>query len=159
MIVVDSNVLAARILTSDGTRWAEQVEAKDAVWVLPPLWRYEFQNILAKSLWARQLTLKDAVNAWRQAMEQVADNELDPSPERVMEMSNHYHIASYDATFVALAMDLGVMCVTEDRELQGKFPSMAVSMRDFVRWNHGGSKVVRESRASYRVSMRRSKSN
>ena len=42
MIVVDSNVMAARNLTTVLTRQAEQIEELDPVWVVPPLWRYEF---------------------------------------------------------------------------------------------------------------------
>jgi len=46
MIVVDSNIIAARNLSSVLTSKAEQVEQKDPVWIVPVLWRYEFQNIL-----------------------------------------------------------------------------------------------------------------
>jgi hypothetical protein len=42
MIVVDSNIITARNLTSVLTSKAEQVEQKDAVWIAPVLWRYEF---------------------------------------------------------------------------------------------------------------------
>ncbi len=46
MIVVDSNIITARNLTSSLTSKAKQVEEKDPVWIVPVLWQYEFQNIL-----------------------------------------------------------------------------------------------------------------
>ena len=48
MIVADSNVLAARVLSSELTELALRVEAIDNVWLVPRLWRYEFLNILAR---------------------------------------------------------------------------------------------------------------
>jgi predicted nucleic acid-binding protein len=154
VIVVDSNVMAARNLTSVHTPWAELVEKQDAVWVVPPLWRYEFQNILAKALWARQLALGDALEAWSRTVGQIADNEQEPSPERVIELSHHHRITSYDATFIALAMELTVPCVTEDRELQEKFPAIAVCMRAFV-GRPPGAGEAREAPAPYRARRRR----
>jgi hypothetical protein len=44
MIVVDSNIITARNLTSVLSSEAEQVEQKDPVWIVPVLWRYEFQH-------------------------------------------------------------------------------------------------------------------
>lgn len=156
MIVVDSNVMAARNLTTVLTREAEQVEEMDPVWVVPPLWRYEFQNILAKAMWTRQLTLQDAMRAWTRVADQIAGNECEPSPERVIELTSHYRVTGYDANFIALAMHLGVPCVTEDQELHRKFPAVAVSMKNFLD-QHQGPGILREAGASYRTSRRRSK--
>lgn len=154
MIVVDSNVLSARNVTGILTRLAEQVEERDSVWIVPPLWRYEFQNILAKAIWVRQITLEDAMVAWRKASTQMFENEHAPSPEKVIDLSARYRITAYDANFIALAMEMGVMCVTEDGELQKKFPAIAVSMEAFIKQGitAGG---VRESRAPYRVRKRK----
>ena len=149
MIVVDSNVLAARNLTSVPTRLAEQVEERDSLWIVPPLWRYEFQNILAKAIWGRQLTPEDAVVAWRKAATQMAENEHEPSPEKVIELSGRYRITGYDANFIALAMEMGVRCVTEDGALRQKFPGIALSMKDFVELGQTRGEV-RETRATYR---------
>ena len=53
MIVVDSNIIAARNLTSVLSAKAEQVEEKDPGWIVPVLWRYEFQNMLATAIKSR----------------------------------------------------------------------------------------------------------
>ena len=154
MIVVDSNVLAARNLTGAQTPLAERVESIDRLWVVPSLWRFEFQNILAKGLWARQLTADDALHVWRVVMDRMAENEHEPSPERVIGLSDRYRITAYDANFIALAMEMGVRCVTEDGELQRKFPAIAVSMADFVTYNRADG-FVRETPGTYRTRKRK----
>lgn len=156
MIVVDSNVLAARNLTGIPTRVAEQVEERDPLWIAPPLWRYEFQNILAKAIWARQLTPEAAVVAWRKTSSQMVENEHEPGPEKVIELSGRYRITGYDANFIALAMEMDVLCVTEDGELHRKFPEIAVSMEDFITRQSGGG-LVREPQPVYRTRHKRAK--
>lgn len=153
MIVVDSNVLAARNLTGTATCLSRAVEIQDPVWIAPPLWRYEFQNILAKAIWARQITAEQGLQAWRATFLQMAGNEHDSAPDRVLDLSSHYRITAYDANFIALAMEMNVICVTEDGELQRKFPAIAVSMKDFTRTDWTGG-MVRETPVRYRTRKR-----
>ena len=153
MIVVDSNVLAARNLTGAQTALAERVELKDPLWIMPPLWRYEFQNILAKGAWAKQLTPEGVIHVWRQVAARMEVNEHEPSPEAVLDLSGRYRISAYDANFIALAMEMDVLCVTEDAELQKKFPVVAVSMVSFLRQGEKDGEA-RESRAPYGVPKR-----
>ena len=153
MIVVDSNILAARNLTGVQTPLAERVEWIDGLWIVPPLWRYEFQNILVKGLRVRQLTTVEALQVWRTVMARMADNERDPSPERVIELSSEYRITAYDANFIALALEMDVLCVTEDAELQRKLPAIAVGMATFIERGAPDGEV-RESRAAYRTRKR-----
>jgi predicted nucleic acid-binding protein len=154
MIVVDSNVLAARNLTGAQTPLAETVELTDSLWIVPSLWRYEFQNILAKGLWARQLTAEGAIHVWRVVMDRMVNNEIDPSAQKIIDLSARHHITAYDANFIALAMEMGVVCVTEDGELQKKFPETAMSMETFVRASQAGS-AMHEARAPYRTRKRK----
>lgn len=132
MIVVDSNVLAARNLTGTLSRLSEAVEVRDPIWIAPPLWRYEFQNILAKAIRARQITIEQSMMAWSNTFAQMVENEQEPSPGKVVELSARYQITGYDANFIALAMEMGIQCVTEDCELQTKFPGIAMSMKTFL---------------------------
>ena len=150
MIVVDSNVLAARNITGPRTHLARQVEEIDPVWLVPPLWRYEFQNILAKSAWARQITHGEAMAIWAKTAAQLVENEYEASPGRVIDLSLRYRITAYDANFIALAMDMEVTCVTEDRDLLDKFPTVAVSMERFLALGTSPGEV-HEARATYRL--------
>jgi predicted nucleic acid-binding protein len=133
MIVVDSNIIAARNLTSVLTSKAERIEEKDPVWIVPVLWRYEFQNILATAIKAKQITPEQALNVWHRVSGILTDNECEPSPDRVIGLVTQYGISAYDGQFIALAMEMGVPCVTGDRELQRKFSGVAVSIDEFLK--------------------------
>jgi len=148
MIVVDSNIITARNLTSVLTSKAEQVEQKDPVWIVPVLWRYEFQNILATAIRAKQITPEHAFEVWQRVAGILVENESEPSPAKVIDLVAHYGITAYDGQFVALAMEMEVPCVTEDRELQAKFPRVAVSMDEFLK--SPALRTVRERRRGYR---------
>jgi hypothetical protein len=47
-----------------------------------------------------------------------------------------------------VALEMGIQCVTEDRELQEKFPDIAISMDEFLKPE--SPYVVREGRERYR---------
>jgi predicted nucleic acid-binding protein len=153
MIVVDSNVIAARNLTSALTAKAEKVERKDPVWIVPVLWRYEFQNILATAIRARQITPASALEVWERVATILVENESEPSPTKVIDLVAQYGITAYDGQFIALAMEMGVPCITEDQELRRKFPGISLSMDDFLGSPTLGS--VRERKASYRARAQR----
>lgn len=148
MIVVDSNVLAARVLVSDATKLALLVEAADNVWLVPHLWRYEFLNILATQLKAGRIKMQAACHLWRHLAEILGENEKDPPAEQVLDLVARHRITAYDAHFVALAQANTCLLVTEDIELQQKFPLVAVSMHAFLAAK-GGPDWVRDAPISY----------
>lgn len=158
MIVVDSNVLAARNLAGPASRLAEAVERLDPVWIVPPLWRYEFQNILATALRQGRMAPEEASAAWGRTAAQLQGNEREPDPESVIALAERFCISGYDANFIALAREMGVRCVTEDGELIRKFPGLAVTMSEFVKTMPAGD-GVREGRAAYRGRRRSVKSS
>ena len=86
MIVVDSNIIAARNLTSVLSPKAEQVEQKDPVWIVPILWRYEFQNILATSIKTKQLAPEYTFDVWQRVAGMLVENETEPSPAKVIDL-------------------------------------------------------------------------
>jgi len=133
MIVVDSNILTARNLTSSLTSKAKQVEAKDPVWIVPVLWRYGFQNILATAIKAKQIKPEQALDVWEKVSGILIENECEPSASMVIDLVAEYGITAYDGQFIAVALEMGIPCVTEDRELQEKFPGVAISMDGFLK--------------------------
>ncbi len=148
MIVVDSNIVTARNLTSSLTSKAEQVEEKDPVWIVPVLWRYEFQNILANAIKAKQIKPEQALGVWEKVSGILIENEWEPSASKVIDLVGQYGITAYDGQFIAAALEMGILCVTEDRELHEKFPSIAISMDGFL--NPESPHVVREVGERYR---------
>ena len=147
MIVVDSNIVAARNLTSSLTSEAKQVEEKDPIWIVPVLWRYEFQNILASAIKGKQIKPEQALNVWERVSNILIENEYEPSFSKVVDLVAQYEITAYDGQFIALALEMEIQCVTEDRELQEKFPGIAISMKEFLKPE--STYVVREPKARY----------
>ena len=86
MIVVDSNIITARNLTSVLSSKAAQVEQKDPVWIVPVLWRYEFQNILATAIKAKQITPGYAFDVWQGVADILVENETEPFPAKVIDL-------------------------------------------------------------------------
>ncbi len=148
MIVVDSNIVAARNLTSSLTSEATQVEEKDSIWIVPFLWRYEFQNILASAIKAKQIKLEQALNIWEKVSNILIENEYEPAASKVIDLVTKYGITAYDGQFIAVALEMGILCVTEDQELREKFPGIAISMNEFLKPE--STHVVREAEARYR---------
>ena len=148
MIVVDSNIIAARTLTSSLTSEAKQVEEKDPVWIVPVLWRYDFQNILATAIKAKQIRAEQALDIWEKVSNILAENECEPSVSKVISLVAQYEITACDGQFIAVALEMGIPCLTEDRELREKFPGIAISMDEFLKPE--STHVVREARARYR---------
>ena len=148
MIVVDSNIVMARNVTSSLTSKAEQVEEKDPVWIVPVLWRYEFQNILATMIKAKQIKPGQALDIWEKVSGILIENECEPSASKVIGLVSEYGITAYDGQFIAVALEMGIPCVTEDRELQDKFPAIAISMYGFLKTE--SPYVVREGKERYR---------
>ncbi len=153
MIVVDSNIIAARNLASVLTSKAERVAQKDPVWIVPVFWRYEFQNILATLMKTKHITPAEALAVWQKVSDILAENETEPSPAKVIDLAAQYGITAYDGQFIALAMEMGVQCLTEDRELRSKFPGVTVSMDDFLEITP--PRMVSEKKAIYRGRKRR----
>ena len=148
MIVVDSNIVAARNLTTSLTSKARQIEEKDPVWVLPVLWRYEFQNILASTIKAKQIKPEQALEIWENVFGALSENEFEPAGSKVIELVTKYGITAYDGQFIAVALEMGIPCVTEDKELQEKFPGIAMSMDGFLRPE--SAHVGKEGKERYR---------
>jgi predicted nucleic acid-binding protein len=51
---------------------------------------------------------------------------------RVLRLAMESRCSAYDCEFVALAQDLGIPLVTVDRRLLNAFPSIAVSIHNFI---------------------------
>jgi predicted nucleic acid-binding protein len=148
MIVVDSNIVTTRNLTSSLTSEARQVEEKDPVWIVPVLWRYEFQNILSTAIKSKQIKPEQALDIWEKVSKILIENECEPPASKVIDLVAQYGITAYDGQFIALALEMGIPCVTEDRELQEKFPRIAISMGEFLKPE--STYVVGEVKARYR---------
>ncbi len=131
MIVADTNVIAYFLIKSSLTPAARAVYQKDPDWIAPVLWRSEFRNVLIQSLRRALLSLDEVLTIMNRAEGLMKDNGYRMDSSRVLRLAASSGCAAYDCEFVALALDLGVPLVTEDRALIEKFKSTAVSMVTF----------------------------
>ncbi len=132
MIVPDTNIIAFCVLHSAQTDKAVEVRRKDPEWAVPILWRSEFRNLLATAMRTRVMELDDAVLAFSVATRMIDRNEKKIDERRVLELAESSGCTAYDCEFVSLAERLSVPLVTTDKKVLAAFPSIAVSMDDFL---------------------------
>ena len=132
MIVVDVNVIAYLLIEGQKTRIARQVYERDSDWILPPLWRSEFLNILALQLHHRGFNLSAALGLWETAVELFTNRERPIDMPLALRIAAENRITGYDAQYLSLAQQAAVFCVSEDRELTRKFPGRVVRMARFL---------------------------
>ena len=133
MIVADTNLVGYLLIEGERTTEARRIWRRDADWMLPPLWRSEFLNVLALSVRAGELGAGQARLCWQRAAALFRSSELEPGGTAVLETALRLGISAYDAHFVVVAEELGAMLVTADRELLERCPEQAVSMARFAR--------------------------
>ena len=157
MIVADANVVAHFFITGGKTALARQVRERDSHWIVPEIWRHEFMNILVSSCLFAKLPREVAGRLWQDAEGMLRGRIYAPDMNGVLATAVERSTTAYDAEYVVLAMAMGVQCVTEDGELQKKYPAIAVCMEDYLKQSEGGGMVC-EERARY-GGRRRTKNN
>ena len=132
MIVVDSNVIAYCWLNGPKTALAQRVRVADPDWRVPVLWRSEMRSILAGYLRDGSLSPIEARRVMRQIEQALAGCEHLVASDAVLKMIEATRLSAYDAEFVALAEELSVQLVTEDRAVLKAFPLASLSMERFL---------------------------
>lgn len=128
MIVVDTNVIAYLWVPGEFTGAAEALLTEEDTWVAPLLWRSEFRSVLAMAMKQKTFRLDRAVTIARSAEEQFKGREFAVDCAEVLTLANQSGCSPYDCEFVALAMNLGLPLVTNDREVLRAFPHIAVPL-------------------------------
>jgi predicted nucleic acid-binding protein len=131
VIVVDSNVIAYCWLNSPMTGLAQRVRVKDPDWQVPVLWRSEMRSILAGYLRDGSFSAAQVRRVMRHVEDALAGSEHLVSSDAVIKVIEATRLSAYDAAFVALAQELSVPLVTEDKAVLKAFPETALSMEGF----------------------------
>jgi predicted nucleic acid-binding protein len=131
VLVVDTNVLAAFLLSANETAAALAVHTKDPQWAAPPLWRSELRSVLVQYVRAGRLEPQAAYEAIDLAAEAII-HEQDVLSHDVLELALASGCSSYDCEFVALANTLASPLVTFDRTLLREFPGVAIPPSSFA---------------------------
>ena len=133
MIVVDTNVICYRWMSSPNSAAAEAVLAKDPHWIAPLLWRSEFRNIADLAVRRKAIAIHAAQEIVRKAEASFHRCEFAVSSDAVLRLVARSNCTAYDCEFVALADAEQVHLVTADRQVLQEFPEIAVSLDNFVR--------------------------
>ena len=131
MIVVDTNVLAALLLTTRQTPAVVAVHTHDPEWAAPPLWRSELRSVLVQQIRAGRLDLGAAEEITLLATDVIA-HEQDVLSSAVLQLAVESGCSAYDCEFVALAQSLDAPLVTLDRALLREFPELAIAPDSFA---------------------------
>jgi predicted nucleic acid-binding protein len=131
MIVVDTNVTAYLMMEGEKTHLAQETYNRDSSWAMPSLWRHEFLNALATYVRHGGAEIEAAVEIWQRTSLLFNPGERDVDMLQALRLASQYNISTYDAQYVALAMDLGTPYVTEDRQMLKIFSGLALSMQEF----------------------------
>ena len=132
MIVADTNIISYLFLPTDYSVKASQLYRTDPYWVAPELWRSEFRNVLALYLRQNIISLTEALALQEEAESLMADREFTLPSVAVMNLVASSNCSAYDCEFVALARQLSVKLVTQDKKLLREFPETAISLDEFL---------------------------
>ena len=132
MIVADTNIISYLFLPTTYSEQASQLYKVDADWVAPELWRSEFRNVLALYMRQNILSLTEVMAIQDEAESMMNDREFSLPSIAVMNLIASSTCSAYDCEFVALARQLSVKLVTQDKKLLREFPQTAISIDDFL---------------------------
>ena len=132
MIVADTNLLIYLYVQGQRTQESEAVLQQDAVWAAPLLWRSEFRNVLIGLVRTDALQLEKALAIIDEAEQWLTEHEYSVVSRQVLELARRSGCSAYDCEFVALAQDLEVPLVTNDRQILKACPTIAVSPSAFT---------------------------
>ncbi len=132
MIVADTNIISYLLLPTDYSARASLLYQADPEWAAPELWRSEFRNVLSLYMRQKIISLTEAMTLQDEAEALMADWEFTLPSAAVLSLVASSSCSAYDCEFVALARQLAVNLVTQDKKLLREFPETALSIDDFL---------------------------
>lgn len=133
MIVVDTNIVSYFYLPTDYSQSVSRLYQQDSAWIAPFLWRSEFRNVLTLYIRKKLLSLEQALVIQEDAESLFMDNEYQITSAQVLALTNASTCSAYDCEFVALAKQLNVKLITQDKKILTEFPDIAFSISDYLR--------------------------
>jgi predicted nucleic acid-binding protein len=128
MIVADTNIISYLFLPTAFSDKASRLYQSDPDWAAPILWRSEFRNVLALYLRQNIITLSQALLIQEEAEELMVEREYNVPSVSVLSLVEGSSCSAYDCEFVALAKQLSVKLVTEDKKILREFPDVSASL-------------------------------
>ena len=125
MLVVDSNVVLAMILDEEQHEAVDALTTVDPFWIAPDIIWYEIQNVLTGRVRRGLLTLEAARAMFRLASAMVEIVLPNTVNQDIIEIAVDCKLTFYDASYVALARELGIRLATYDQEILVEAPDVA----------------------------------
>ncbi len=132
MIIVDTNVLAYLVIPGDNLPLAEAALLKDRDWAAPALWRSELRNALSLYVRTGKFSVAAAFQAMADAEATIAGRSYEVESLRVLELAELSGCTAYDCEFISIAEQLSMPLVTADKKVLAAFPSIALSLPEFI---------------------------
>lgn len=132
MIVVDANIIVYLLIENDSyTDPAENLFQKDSTWIAPPIWKSEFLNVLTGYFRREIIDSDNCRDIYVQADKHIETREM-PDFRSVFRIIETSRLTAYDSQYVALATDLNLPLITEDKKIIQEFPTVAKSIEGFL---------------------------
>jgi len=132
MIVVDTNIISYFYLNTAYSEKVDLIFKQDSNWCAPYLWRSEFRNVLALYLRKGLISIEDTFIAHEKAEMLMAGNEFYITSRHILTLVNESKCSAYDCEFVALAQQLNVKLITEDKKIISEFKDIAINIDTFL---------------------------
>ncbi len=134
--VIDANVCVASVLPDeDASPYAERLLSRLRSWEVrlyaPPVWRYEAMSAIRRAYLLGRVSAEEGSTALSRLVRMPVLS-VEFGNEGWLEtwrLAVHLGITTYDASYLALARDLGCHCLTTDRKLLN-----AAADTGLVRW-------------------------
>jgi predicted nucleic acid-binding protein len=69
---------------------------------------------------------------WRSAVRLFKGKERLADPLKALELAKRYRLSAYDAQYLAVAIDLNVQLITEDRAISQAVPQNSKSLHEYL---------------------------
>ncbi len=135
MIVVDSNVIAHALITSECSSEVLELWKIDCEWNAPLLWISELRSTLLKYIRIDHFSIFLANEVLTTAREMMSSGNGTVGDEHVLRLAVDSGCSTYDSEFVAMAQQMDAPLLTYDRKLLNAFPELAVTPGDWLKQN------------------------
>jgi predicted nucleic acid-binding protein len=132
MIVADTTLISYFTIDGDYTDEAVAVRETDPDWAAPLLWESEFANVLWLYMRRGVFGLDLALQHLDLAQDLMDGRVYGVAIQTALRLGTASGCTAYDCQYVALAHQLGVPLVTNDKDVLDAFPDTAVRPRDFI---------------------------
>ena len=133
MQLVDTNILAYLLIEGDRNAQAAAILKYDPDWHSEHFVLVEFTNVLLTCLRAQALTMSQANDTLDKAKAVFKTNLRTMDHSSVLRIAHEYGVSAYDARYLAMALELDVPLITEDKRLRRTAPKLTQSMDEVLK--------------------------